>query len=183
MSKLATFTPVTIDEIVTLVKKSLSKQCTSDLIPTWLLKKCVNVFAPILCNIVNVLLTARKVPSAMKNALVTPLLKKSSLDPNDLENYRPVSSLSFISKLLEECVATRLNQHKDEFDLREINQSAYRKGHTTKTAIIKIISDILLAYDRDQCTLLVMLHTLRCIRYCKPHNPSATSSNTAGLMW
>ena len=58
---------------------------------------------------------------------------------------------------MEKCVAYRLNHHKNEFDLRETNQSAYRKGHSTETAILKIISDILHAYDRDQCTLLVML--------------------------
>ena len=112
VSKLSTFTPVTIDEIKTLVGKSPSKQCASDPIPTWLLKKCVNVLAPILCNIVNASLSTGKVPSAMKNALVTPLLKKSSLDPNNLKNYRPVSNLSFISKLLEKCVASRLNHQR-----------------------------------------------------------------------
>ena len=50
-----------------------------------------------------------------------------------------------------------MNYHKDESGLREINQSAYRKGHRTETAILKIISDILLACDRDKCTSLVML--------------------------
>ena len=120
MSKFSTFAPVTIDEIKTLVGKSPSKQCASDPIPTWLLKKCVNVLAPILCNIVNASLSTGKVPSTMKNALVTPPLK--SLDPNNLKNYGPVSNLPFISKLLEKCVASRLNQHKDEFGLREINQ-------------------------------------------------------------
>ena len=156
-SKLLTFEPVTIDEIKTLVKKSPSKQCSSDPIPTWLLKNCLDVLAPTLCNIINASLLTGIVPSAMKNALVTPLLKKPSLDPNNLKNYRPVSNLSFISKLLEKSVASRLNQYKDEFDLREINQSAYRKGHSCETAILKIMSDILLACDKNQCTLLVML--------------------------
>ena len=54
-------------------------------------------------------------------------------------------------------VASRLHQHRDEHNLREVNQSAYRKGHSTETAILKIQNDIWSACDRNECTLLVML--------------------------
>ena len=50
-------------------------------------------------------------PSSYKSAIVTPLLKKPSLDPNDLKNYRPVSNLSFMSKLLQKVVVSQLKSH------------------------------------------------------------------------
>ena len=73
--------------------------------------------------------------SLFKQAIVTPLLKKSGLDPNDLKNFRPVSNLPFISKILEKVVLTRqLQKHLSENELFEIKQSAYRKNHCTETA-------------------------------------------------
>ena len=93
----------------------------------------------------------------MKHAIVTPLLKKSTLNPDQLKNYRPVSNLTFISKLLERVISTRLSQHKDNHQLREPMQSAYRERHSTESAILRIHNDVLRAMDQGQCTLLVML--------------------------
>lgn len=47
-------------------------------------------------------------PSAFKGAVVRPLLKKSNLDFNDFNNYRPVSHLPFLSKILEKLVFIHL---------------------------------------------------------------------------
>ena len=74
-------------------------------------------------------ITSGCIPSSMKEAIVIPLLKKTSLDPDQLKNYRPVSSLSFISKVIENIVAVRLSHHMQSHNLYETKQSAYRKGH------------------------------------------------------
>ena len=63
-----------------LVKKLPDKQCTSDPLPTWLLKQSVEVLAPFLCRLFNWSLQSGTVPSTFKFAYITPLLKKA-LDP------------------------------------------------------------------------------------------------------
>ena len=66
----------------------------------------------------------------MKEELVTPLLKKASLDPGVLKNYRPVSNLSCVSKIIEKVVAIHLNEHLSRNNLMEDMQSAYRQFHS-----------------------------------------------------
>jgi hypothetical protein len=93
----------------------------------------------------------------MKQALVTPLLKKPSLDCQLLKNYRPVSNLSFISKVLERVVASRLNQYMEDNHLQEQLQSAYKSGHSTETALVRIQNDILSSVDKQGLVILVLL--------------------------
>src|SRR6218665_444629 len=62
-------------------------------------------------KIVNISLSTGSLPLLFKHSLVTPLLKKPSLDKEILSNYRPVSNLSFISKLTERIVLSRINDY------------------------------------------------------------------------
>ena len=96
-------------------------------------------------------------PTSLKAATVTPLLKKASLNPEDLKNYRPVSNLSYVSKLIEKIVVRRLNAHMTENNLHEYYQSAYRMFHSTETALLRVHNDICQAIDRKQCVYLVLL--------------------------
>ena len=89
--------------------------------------------------------------------LTTPLLKKSSLDKEDLKNYRPVSNLSYISKLSEKVIVKQLNQHMIDNNLHEPFQSAYRSHHSTETALLRVHNDILQAIDKKNCVMLVLL--------------------------
>ena len=96
-------------------------------------------------------------PDIFKTATVTPLLKKTGLNVEEYKNYRPVSNLPFLSKLTEKVVVEQLNDHMNSNSLVEKNQSAYRKHHSTETALLKITNDILCAIDQSQCVLLIML--------------------------
>ena len=71
--------------------------------------------------------------------MISPLIKKAGLDQNELKNYRPVSNLPFISKLIEKAVSFQINKHLQDNDLLELHQSAYRKHHNTETALLKFI--------------------------------------------
>ena len=93
----------------------------------------------------------------MKCAVVTPLLKKASLDKEELKNYRPVSNLSFISKITEKVTLSQISEHLDKSNLRSPLQSAYRKGHSTETALLRIQNDILRSLDKSRGVLLVLL--------------------------
>ena len=89
--------------------------------------------------------------------MIAPLLKKPSLDRNSMANYRPVSNLPFLSKVVEKIVAIRLNDHLRWNELCDPFQSAYRTHHSCETAILYVQSVILGAMDRGEVTLLAMI--------------------------
>ena len=89
--------------------------------------------------------------------MVTPILKKSTLDPSVLASYRPISNLSFVPKVLERAVNERMSQHLQSNVLLPENQSAFRRSHSVVTALLKVISDALIAADRSKLTRLGML--------------------------
>ena len=97
------------------------------------------------------------VPTKMKAALVTPLLKKPSLDKNVIENFRPVSNLSFISKLTKRVVLKGLTGHILHNNLHEQFQSACKPNHSTETALMRVQNDILMSLDNKRGVVLIML--------------------------
>ena len=105
----------------------------------------------------NQSLSTGTVPPCLKHAIIRPLLKKKHLDHENLKNYRPVSNLPFMSKLLEKIVAERLLQHMETNDLNEKMQSAYKKLHSTETALIRVQNDILTSLDNKCGVILVLL--------------------------
>ena len=105
----------------------------------------------------NLSLQSANVPDSMKQALVIPLLKKDNLDPDVLKNYRPVSNLSFLSKVLERGVAARLTNYMTINQLHEPMQSAYRACHSTETALVRVQNDILRTLDQGGAAILVLL--------------------------
>ena len=92
-----------------------------------------------------------------KTAIVTPAVKKPGLDPDEPQSYRPISNLTFVSKVIERIVAEQMRAHLSEGDLMPPVQSAYRQGHSTETALLKVIGDIIDAADNRQVTLLGLL--------------------------
>ena len=93
----------------------------------------------------------------LKEAILIPLIKKASLDPEIFKHFRPISNLTYLSKLIERVVATRLNDHMISNDLHECLQSSYKKYHSTETALTCIYDDILRAVDEKQCAILLLL--------------------------
>ena len=108
-------------------------------------------------KIVNLSLTSGTVPFAFKKAVVKPLIKKPNLDPEVLGNYRPVSNLPYLSKILERAVADQLQAHLDTNSLHVKFQSAYRRGHNTETALLRILNDLLVMIDGGNNGVLVLL--------------------------
>ena len=151
------FSGVTLQEIRHIILKAPSKSCELDPLPSWLLKECVDELSPIVTSIVNASLNHAIVPLSLKTALIRPLFKKSGLDKEVLKNYRPVSNLSFISKVLEKVVAKRLDDHMLDNNLYSSVQSAYRERHSTETALLNVQSDILTALDSGSGAVLLML--------------------------
>ncbi|XP_071256392.1 extracellular matrix organizing protein FRAS1-like [Salvelinus alpinus] len=88
---------------------------------------------PYLTSLINSSLTAGYVPSVFKRARVAPLLKKPTLDPSDVNNYRPVSLLSFLSKTLERAVLGQLSRYLSQNDLLDPNQSGFKTSHSVSS--------------------------------------------------
>ena len=151
------FHPVTETEIRKAIISSPSKSCLLDPWPTFLVKECVDVLVPSITKLVNLSLSQGVFPSQFKKAVVTPLLKKSNLDKNELKNYRPVSGLCFMSKLVERIVATQVKKHLEMHNLGNDLQSAYKSGHSTETALLSIKNDIHVSLSKGEPTALVLL--------------------------
>ena len=134
-----------------------SAQCELDPIPTSLVKRFLPSLLPVITAIINKSLELSHFPLKFKNALVKPLLKKSSLDQNCLNNYRPVSNLPFLSKVCEKVVCSRLIEHMDANHYFEKYQSAYRKFHSTESALLRVHNDIIKSLDSKKCVALIML--------------------------
>ncbi len=155
--KLSVFHPVTAEDVHKIIKRSPIKACALDPIPAKLFTNILPTLIPVITDIINLSITNSTVPHYLKEAMITPILKKPQLDVQVLNNYRPVSNLPFISKVIERVIASQLNAHIQEHSLGEPLQSAYRQSHSTETALIYVVNDLLLCLDRKQSVLLVLL--------------------------
>jgi len=106
---------------------------------------------------INASLWHGRLPDTQKYAIVTPLLKKPGLDVNDMANYRPVSNLTFLSKVIEWIVAQQLNDYLAANNLLTGKQSAYKSFHSTETTTLRVLSDALMSVDAQKVTLLSLL--------------------------
>ena len=153
----STFTEVSTDEVKEIILSSPPKSCPLDPIPTTLLLKCLDTVLDPITEIINHSLQFGVVPDCYKKAIVTPLLKKQNLDRENLKNYRPVSNLPFLSKILEKVVLKQLKNHLAINNLIEPFQSAYREHHSTETALLRIVNDILISCDGGEVSILTLL--------------------------
>ena len=95
--------------------------------------------------------------SELKETLLCPLLKKAGIDLI-CKNYRPISNLSFLSKLIERAVCNQTTQYVGTTRMTEKFQSTYKVSHSTETALIKVKDDILRATDHQRVTCLILLN-------------------------
>ena len=131
--------------------------CDLDPLPTKLLKSCLDILLTPITNIVNLSLESGSFPDVLKVSHITPSLKKPSLSKDDMKNYRPVSNLNFISKIIEKIISNRIRSHVGKNNLSNPNQSAYKPLHSTETALLKIHKDICVNMDSGKTTALVLL--------------------------
>ena len=96
-------------------------------------------------------------PQCFKSALVTPILKKKCLDHNDLNNYRPVSNLCFVANILEKLVLSQVSSYLNSHNLCNTCQSVYRPGHSTETALLKVVNDLFLSLSKGNISVLALL--------------------------
>ena len=111
---------------------------------------------PLITKIVNVSLGEGLFIHNWKTAVVRPLLRKQGLEVIN-SKFRPVSNLSFLSKVIEWCMLLQISTHCDQYGLQPGYQSAYRAHHSCKTAILHLSNDILWAMERQSITSMVAI--------------------------
>jgi hypothetical protein len=150
-------TEPTVDEIRHVISSLPSKSSLQDPLPTWLVKSDIRVHASYFWKLATSSFSSGVFPDSFKSALVTPVLKKNDLDCNVQLNYRPISNLSFTSKVLERLAARRLSKHLESSCVLDAFQSAYRSNYSTETAIARVLSDLAGALDDSHSVILVAL--------------------------
>ena len=151
------FKEVSVDELMDLAKSLPDKSCPLDVMPIKLFKECLPELIRVIHYIVNESLRSGQFPSSFKTAVVRPGLKKPNLDSDVLNNYRPISNLSYVSKLIEKVVHKQIVDHIESQGLFADFQSGYRKHHSCETAVLKIQNDLLMLMDKKDNTVLLLL--------------------------
>ena len=128
-----------------------------DSLPTDILKQFQPELLPYITKICNASQLDGTLPMIQRCAIVIPRSKKAGADRADVGMYRPISNLIFRSKVADRFVCRQLVAFLQHNNLMPELQSAYRHGHSSETAILKMVTDFLLAADRGEVTLLSLL--------------------------
>lgn len=125
--------------------------------PPKILKQVIGIVSPVICELINLSISSGTVPPLWKNAMVKALLKKPSLDPDNLANYRPISLLPEISKILEKHVNFILSAFLESNKLLHPSQAGFRPGHGTETALLAVMEKSRRIIDTGGSAAVIML--------------------------
>lgn len=147
---------ITKEQITEIINNIPDNKATGhDGISVRVIKEIIPTFISPLCKLLNLSIESNTFPDNWKTAQVIPLYKNGAR--NDTNNYRPISILPALSKVLEKHVARSLFDYLRTNNLIYKLQSAFRPGHSTETALIKLTDEILFNMDRDEVTGLVFI--------------------------
>ena len=139
---LTEFERMTEAQVKSLINSCRLKTCILDPLPASIMKDCTNVLLPVLTKMINISIETANVPVQLKEAMIRPKLKKKSLDHEVYSNFRPISNLKLISKMIEKAISYQITNYLRDNDLEESLQSAYKTFHSTETALVKVHNDI-----------------------------------------
>ena len=154
------FPPIAEADVVGYLLKIDSNKSTGvDGISSRMRKLAASIIAPSITKLINLSFSLNVFPSLWKTAKVTPICKSG--DPTDVTNYRPISVLPILSKIAERHVHNAVYSLLCENDLIYIRQSGFRSKHSTETALIKIINDLIFNLDNDRVSGMVLVDYLK----------------------
>ena len=158
ISKLSVFESVTQDELRKIVSSFGVKCSPDDPIPAKLLTKYIDKFLPMWELLVNISLSQGSM-ECLKNAVIAPLIKEMDgiMDKDIFKNYRPVSNLLFVGKLIERVVSTRLNNHMTKNNLHSNSNHGYKKFHSSETLLLEVVNELLLSCDNGKPSIVLLL--------------------------
>ncbi len=107
-------------------------------------------------QIVNLSFVNNTFLESEKLAIFKPIVK-GDLDPQSLISYRPVSNMTYVSKVIENVILDQLWRHLNEVNAIPDDQSAYRRLYSTETTLCTVVNDLLIKMDEGKCNVLIML--------------------------
>lgn len=156
--KLTVFQTVTESTVKDVITRAKYTHCANDPMPISIFDGNVNFgrLITIMTKMVNASISEGVFPNSEKQAIIKPILK-GDLDPQLLSSFRPVSNLTFQSKVLESVLLIQLTDHLNKVGAIHDNQSAYRNLYSTETALCTVVSDMRVLMDGGECGLLLLL--------------------------
>jgi len=151
------FRVCTEGDVRRIIMASSSKTCALDPVPMFLLKEMIDPLLPSLTAMVNASLREGYLSASQKCAVITPVLKKVSLNKLDLKNYRPISNLTFVYKVVEKIACEQLIEYLNGNGLLPVHQSAYRRYHSTETALLQPAGDVRRLYKAADCQKITLM--------------------------
>ena len=156
--KLEKFEEITTHDIKRIMSKSKYTYCENDPFPIADVKDAGNIhlLQELYKKTVNMSITNAMFPQTEKLACIKPAYKGKG-DKDELSSYRPISNLSYLSKIIEIVVNEQIWKHLQETNIIPENQSAYRENHSTETTICATMNDMIEITNSEKCGILVML--------------------------
>ncbi|KAK3558457.1 hypothetical protein QTP86_018184, partial [Hemibagrus guttatus] len=148
---------VAAEEVLQIIRSCNPTTCPLDPNPSAMLQIISPDLLPFITTVINGSLTSGHVPTVFKKARLIPILKKPALDPSDISNYRPVSLLSFLSKILERVVCNQLSDYLMQNKLHDPNQSGFKAAHSTETALLAVTEKLHAARSAKLSSVLILL--------------------------
>ena len=144
------------EQIKKIVKKIDRNKATGvDEIPIKLIKDAIEILAAPISTLINKIITTGIIPAEFKTALVTPTFKKG--DKNKVDNYRPISVLPAMSKIMEYTIKDQLYEYMEQNNIMTNWQHAFKIGHSTTTCLLKLTEDIRKGIDDGKATGIVAI--------------------------
>ena len=156
-----TLTPITMDHLKRVIFTIPNKPSPiHDDIPVSILKLSFDIIDRILLRIINKSFVSETVPANWKTAVVTPVHKRG--DPSQCSNFRPITQVASICKVVEKIVHDQLTSYLSEQHLLSEDQHGFRAKHSTCTALLTVTDNILKGMNDSEITLLTLIDLSRC---------------------
>ena len=144
--KCMTLEQTNLEEVIKIIQSlKPSKSAGHDGIKPGHLKSCGHILAEPITFLINLSIKTGSVPKQLKIARVVPVYKKD--DPTDPGNYRPISLLSILNKILEKVICKRLTSFLEDQKILYKYQFGFRKKHSTVQAVIEIVDSLIQELD------------------------------------
>ena len=153
----STFNLLSESDVLQLCNAMPLKLNSADPIPLSYVKENIQLFIPSLHHLLNISLQSGIFPDSLKHGRISPILKAKNADVEVHNNFRPVTTLPFLSKLLEKAASTQIVSYLESQSLIPLYQSAYLKAHSCETALFKFSNDVQQMISNRQMVILIQL--------------------------
>lgn len=143
-----------------------------------LIKHICPVISYVLTHIVNLSMQTGVFPDKLKNALVVPIFKKG--DPKLPGNYRPISLLPVVAKVVEKVIKKRLLSFYSKGSYLSKNQFGFMEGKSTEDALIKVVSEMQSGLNENKSVAGIFIDITKAFD-CVDHNILLTKLWLSGV--